>query len=99
MSYCANCGRDLQGGVYVDRDGPERFCSKLCSDTARPQFVCAWCGVATTRPIEALDQRVGGTFCSRRCADAATDAANCTVPDCAVCSGAMRSRAGKGDRS
>lgn len=71
---------------------------------APPAPSCANCG----RVVHVLDYRVGSVhFCSPMCRDTAKEPAPpkreyitaraCDVPNCFVCSGAMRERAGKGD--
>jgi hypothetical protein len=39
-----------------------------------------------------------GPFCSPMCRDTAPEKRGCGIPNCAVCSGAMRERAGRGAR-
>lgn len=100
MSSCANCHRVIDGekvgGFYA---GPFLFCSPMCRDTYQgAATVCPDCKQTCSRseyhdcPANAEAARAEGE--ANRLA---LMRSQCGVPSCFVCSGAMRSRAGKGD--
>lgn len=92
MSVCENCKRET--GSSLCYAGPFRFCSFLCRDTSEDLRNYEQMKAAEKRLIQ-----VQGADFDVQTFGAPPEELNCGIGDgCQVCSGAMRERAGRGDR-
>lgn len=91
MSICRNCHRENKAdvGCYA---GPFFFCSFLCRDTSEDLQRYSQMKAAEKRLVQFTGEQFDVKPFSSQSAEP-----TCGIPNCAICSGAMRSRAGKGD--
>lgn len=106
---CANCSRPINGGVPYYFKGPDAFCSPMCSDTHEEQARRLAQMKAAEKRLpkptfleqcdSARDDLIAQGVNIRASEFLRDEPDGCGVDGCFVCSGAIRSRAGKGDQS